>query len=188
MAHDEHTNSTVGPERRVLGVPAAVLVTALKELGIGCLCLAGLLALVREVTWEYAPSIHVQWKVGLPADERAALENRFQLVLDQQTGANDWAYDLLDTSPANIQALIEHPAVADTMDLDRDAYRPRGNAAVGDHTAWLIHRLPVSRYLGLGLYVFHYLLGLEFICLAGVGFLRGRETQTPASPPNSPAH
>jgi hypothetical protein len=68
----------------------------------------------------FAPRIHVRWVDGVHDVDRQNLERRFTLAAGvQREGTTTWAYDLADPSPAIIQALIEHPAVKDTNDIDR---------------------------------------------------------------------
>jgi hypothetical protein len=74
---------------------------------------------------------------------------RLYLLVDKRSQAPDarqsFAYDLLDTRPANIEAIVRDPEVADTNDVDRDQFRIR---AVADHGAgwtWVAYRTPGLR-------------------------------------------
>ena len=83
-------------------------------------------AAVLSFTLSRAPvPMHVRWKGGISASERVALEQRFHLQDPVQTAATTWAYHLADTSTDNIRAIIQHPQVDDTEDLNRIKFRPR---------------------------------------------------------------
>jgi hypothetical protein len=84
--------------------------------------MTALLAQVRIA----GPRIHVRWSAGIGDAARAPLERRFDLrsgrPVDPST--NTWRYDLGDRSAANVRALIEDVAVADTAYIDRRALAP----------------------------------------------------------------
>jgi hypothetical protein len=67
------------------------------------------------------PRINIRWADGLDADERRSLERRFTLEAGEPTEGTTWRYELHDQSRDNIRALIDHPAVVDTHDLDQAA-------------------------------------------------------------------
>jgi hypothetical protein len=71
-----------------------------------------------------AVSINVRWAPGLPDAGREALERRFALASGGLREGTTYQYRLLDPSSANIRALVEHPAVEDTANLNRTAFRP----------------------------------------------------------------
>jgi hypothetical protein len=76
-----------------------------------------------------APRVHIQWQDAVTAEARTALETRHGLrngeLIDPAAGT--WRYDLGDASRANIQSLIENPAVGDTGYIDREAFAPEGH-------------------------------------------------------------
>ena len=55
------------------------------------------------------------------------------------------AYDLLDTSRRNIQALVRDPAAADTNDIDRETYEVPFETPYGERWMWVAHRTPLLR-------------------------------------------
>jgi hypothetical protein len=65
--------------------------------------------------------IHVRWPADMEADERTRLESELHLQPVRSLGDRTWQYDLLDTSPANVAAIVQHPRVEDTAHLDRGA-------------------------------------------------------------------
>ena len=104
--------------------------------GIACAVWFG----VRAATLSIAPSIHVRWISGLPDEERHRLEDRFQLVNPEHRSDDVWAYDLLDSRTEAIRALVQHPAVRDTHELDRERFTVSVAAQPGDASRWLWHR------------------------------------------------
>ena len=68
--------------------------------------------------------MHVRWAPGTTDAERAALEQRFQLLDGQVTEGRTRAYHLADTSTDNIRAIVQHPQVEDTSDINRLRFRP----------------------------------------------------------------
>ena len=50
---------------------------------------------------------------------------------------------LLDTCPDYIEALVRHPDVEDTNDIDRHAYSVPADASYGTRWMWVRDRLPV---------------------------------------------
>ena len=69
-------------------------------------------------------SVNVRWNENLTAVERSALEQRFHLTDGRLVEGGTWQYTLADDSSANIRALVEHPAVADTYRLNRVVFQP----------------------------------------------------------------
>jgi hypothetical protein len=83
-------------------------------------------ALVLSSTLSRAPvPMHIRWKAGTNATDRVDLERRFHLLDGVYTERNTWAYHLADPSTDNIRAIVQHPAVEDTEDLNRIRFRPR---------------------------------------------------------------
>jgi hypothetical protein len=90
--------------------------------------------------------------------DRVMLERQFSLSSAEPNSnysqdVNVWNYELADASPGNIKALVNHPRVVDTNDIDRSNFtvpvRPPQDepAYVGrSHLAWL-------QYPGLSLFV-----------------------------------
>ena len=75
----------------------------------------------RTLAGEPGARIHVRWQPSVDEGTRHALERQFRLdVLDRVDGST-WRYDLTDTSTENIHALVRHPAVDDTHDIERSS-------------------------------------------------------------------
>ena len=65
------------------------------------------------------PRINVRWVDGLDADRRRGLEERFGLDAGNEHEPSTWSYALADKSQANIGALVGHPDVEDTHNINR---------------------------------------------------------------------
>jgi hypothetical protein len=100
------------------------------------------------LTYEPAARIGIRWQEGLAAERQAELERRFRLV--NRTIVDDrLAYDLLDTSPANLRALVEERDIYDTDGISRrDATLPP-DYRYGESWMWVAHRTPVLRVPGV---------------------------------------
>ena len=92
----------------------------------------------------YAPRVHIRWAAGISDVERADQERRFTLVEAQHREDTTWGYEISDPSPPIIQAIIDHPAVADTHYIDRqraaivhDAPRGSTRLAHPGMSAWV---------------------------------------------------
>lgn len=70
---------------------------------------------------ETGPPVNVRWVPQVDDVARRRLEARFRLAYGQFVGERTWRYRLLDTSGANISALVTNAAVEDTAGLDRGA-------------------------------------------------------------------
>ena len=69
--------------------------------------------------------IHVRWKQGTSDAERGELERQFGLTEGEFREGTTYAYRLTNTSTDNIRALVQHPRVDDTAEINRVRYRPR---------------------------------------------------------------
>ena len=117
-------------------------------LWLGTLGMAGLmlLGLAYAFTYEPAPRVRVQWREDVTAQQRSALERKYLLSSERDPIPHgSIAYDLLDTRQSNIRAMVEDPAVADTGDIDRDAYIVPFQAEYGEGWMWIAHRAPGIR-------------------------------------------
>ncbi|MBI2187875.1 MAG: hypothetical protein HYU37_12290 [Acidobacteria bacterium] len=83
----------------------------------------------------YAPRIHVGWENGVSSDERLRLELAFRLARPEHLEGTAWRYDLVDPRPETVAALIAHPAVKDTHEIDRTAGVVQPGAPRG--TTWI---------------------------------------------------
>jgi hypothetical protein len=71
--------------------------------------------------------VNVRWTAGLSDDERGLLERRFSLTDGAQTPdytseVNVWQYTLTDLRLDNVRALVGHPNVVDTQNIDRRSF------------------------------------------------------------------
>ena len=65
------------------------------------------------------PQINVRWVAGQEADRRRGLGERFGLDAGNEGESSTWSYALADASRENITALVRHPDVVDTHNVDR---------------------------------------------------------------------
>lgn len=110
--------------------------------------LGGLAALACAYwfTYEPAPGVRVSWRPGIALEQQEALERKYMLSNRRGFVAGSLAYDLLDTTHANIEALLKDPAVVDTNDIDDEWMRVRLGTDYGDEWMWIAHRTPLLRY------------------------------------------
>jgi hypothetical protein len=100
--------------------------------------------------------VHVRWAATVDAAERERLEQRHSLTRPELREGRTWGYYLADLSSANIQALVTNPAVEDTHNLHRTAFRvwrtaPRAPYP-GTGPAWIASLLELltRAFLALG--------------------------------------
>jgi hypothetical protein len=85
---------------------------------------------------------HVRWADTVDATTRGTLEQKYQLERARAEGGSTWSYVTTDEGHANIRALTDDPAVADTNGIDRGA----GVLAVRElWYEWLQRRVPILR-------------------------------------------
>ena len=87
----------------------------------------GLLAIILPLAARglYGPPgalVNIRWQPSVDAAERQRLETEWQLVDGQEVSPTTWRYDLTSPSEGRLRAIVEHPAVADTHDIDRQRY------------------------------------------------------------------
>jgi hypothetical protein len=114
MAPARQTSTTLS--RRALAAASAVLAAVAAAVGMW-------LATDAPGTPARVP-IKVRWAAG--AADREQMEVRFHLTAADFDEGTTWRYVLTDISTGNIRALVTHPAVEDTANLDRIAYRVAG--------------------------------------------------------------
>src|SRR4051812_29684548 len=103
---------------------------------------------VYALTREHPPTIRVRWRDDVGIQRQEELARRYLLVEKRSQAADarqSFAYDLLDTRPANIEALVTDPEIADTNDVDRDHFRIRAAADQGAGWTWVAYRTPGLR-------------------------------------------
>ena len=88
--------------------------------------------------------------------QRADLERTHSLTRGELREGTTWGYYVTDLSSANLRDLVESPAVEDTHNIHRTAFRiwrtaPRGDY-LGTRPAWIasILELLIPACLGLG--------------------------------------
>ncbi|MGH7554428.1 MAG: hypothetical protein ACREMQ_15595, partial [Longimicrobiales bacterium] len=159
---------------------APVHTTGIRASVATLLAVLGLVLLLpeREVV-QPVGHVSVRWIAGLPETERASLERRFSLTAGEphsnySKDVNVWNYALIDIAQENIRALVSHPRVVDTNDIDRSRFTVsppkyyREYLGV-EHLAWL-------QYPGLPLFLSTtvFLWALGFAIPAVLASARGR--------------
>lgn len=102
-------------------------------------------ALAYWFTYEPAPSVRVSWRPGTTIEQQQALERKYMLANRRAPMSGSLAYDLLDTTHANIDALLKDPAVVDSNDIDDQWARVRLGTAYDDEWMWVADRTPLLR-------------------------------------------
>jgi hypothetical protein len=62
---------------------------------------------------------NVRWPSGIADADRARAESVLRLAPHRDIADRTWEYNLLDRSPANVAAIVDHPLVEDTQGIDR---------------------------------------------------------------------
>jgi hypothetical protein len=63
--------------------------------------------------------INVRWPSGIADADRARAESVLRLAPHRDIADRTWEYNLVDRSPANVAAVVDHPLVEDTQGIDR---------------------------------------------------------------------
>jgi hypothetical protein len=66
--------------------------------------------------------VHVRWQAAVDEAARQRLESQYRLADPERLDEHTWRYDLIDPRPDIIRAIVNDAAVADTHDINRDAY------------------------------------------------------------------
>ncbi len=113
------------------------------------LILAGLGVLLAYPLLNGSPAhhVHVRWKPGLTAYERHGYERALRLRERGGDNQRSFGYDLVDPSAGNIQAILEHPAVEDTHDLDRRTLSVSPSAPITASRTGYLWRWRAERWL-----------------------------------------
>ena len=87
----------------------------------------GLLAIIlplaaRGLYGAPGAAVNIRWQSSVDAVERQRLETEWQLVDGQEVSPSTWRYDLTAPSEGRLRAIVGHPAVADTHDIDRQRF------------------------------------------------------------------
>jgi hypothetical protein len=92
--------------------------------GLACWVLAAAAyGTVRLTFGPRAVNVNVRWAAEVDAAARQQLERRYGLADGEPREGTTWGYALTDLSRANIRALVGDPAVADTHQIHRTAFR-----------------------------------------------------------------
>lgn len=150
--------------------------------GIVLLALAGALYLTLRLTFgERAAYVHVRWKPDVTEAVRAEVERSHGLSPVEFREQRTWGYFLSDQSTENIRAIVRHPAVEDTHNVDRDTFVVLDTAERGDYTsggsAWIARLLEFFSRASL-------LLGAAALIVGAFRTWRdrpGRATSSPAA-------
>jgi hypothetical protein len=134
--------------------------TALRVIGTVAACVLLGLGIAYYFTYEPAPRIAIRWPADLDPERRQELERRFLLV-NPATDRDRVEYDLLDTSPGNVEALVREPDVADTDRVGRERFTLPLDVPYGTSWMWVAHRTPVLRIPGI-------VSALVVLCVAAV--------------------
>lgn len=105
----------------------------------------GTLALLRIATAETAPSIHIRWQPDVSDIARVEFERSLMLADPIPLEGTTFAYALLDTRSDHIRSIVEHPAVDDTHEIDRDTFTLGPDAPDGRVVRWKADELPLLR-------------------------------------------
>jgi len=110
-----------------------------------------------RLTYGQRPAyVHVRWAAGVDDPTREQIERRHGLTRAELREGRTWGYFLTDVSTDNIRSLVGDPAVEDTHNIHRTAFRiwrtaPRA-AYLGGRPAWIasLLELLVRALAGLG--------------------------------------
>ena len=124
----------------------------------GLLLIAAALAFgALRLTYGQRPAyVHIRWAASVDAGRRAEMERTHSLTRGELREGTTWGYYVTDVSSDNLRAIVESPAVEDTHNIHRTAFRiwrtaPRGDY-LGTRPAWIasLLELLVRVCVGLG--------------------------------------
>ena len=130
-----------------------------KLVTLGCVLLlaaAVSYGILRLIYGQRSAYVHVRWAASIDDAGRQTLERTYSLIEAEHREGSTWSYFLTDVSRGNIERLITNPAVEDTHNLHRTAFRPWRTAPRGDYPGsnpgWIAVLLEflVRACLGLG--------------------------------------
>lgn len=75
--------------------------------------------------------VHVRWAADVDAAAREQFERTYSLTRGELREGRTWGYSLTDVSRENIRVLVTNPAVEDTHQIHRTAFRVWRTAARG---------------------------------------------------------
>ena len=150
--------------------------------GILLLALAGVLFAALRIGWgERAAYVNIRWRADATEATRDAVARTLALHEVEYRDNRTWGYFLSDQSTENIRAIVRHPAVEDTHNIDRDTFAVLDTAERGDYTsggpAWIAPLLEFFSRASL-------LLGAAALVVGAFRTWRdrtGRATSSPAA-------
>ena len=99
--------------------------------GLVCWTVAGTAYAILRQTFGARPvSVDVRWDATVDDAARFQLEQRYKLARPEPNGDRTFSYALTDRSRENIRNLVGDPAVEDTHEIDRTAFRVETSARV----------------------------------------------------------
>ena len=111
-------------ERFTSGLTSRLVVT-----GLVCWAVAGTAYAVLRLTYGDRPvEVNVRWAATIDDAARFQLEQRYTLARPDPQGDRTFSYALTDRSLENISNLVRDPAVEDTHQIDRSAFRVESSA------------------------------------------------------------
>ena len=127
--------------------------------------------------------VTVRWRSDLPAERRAAFEQRFSLGQgerkpDETPDVNVWNYRVTDLSVDNMRGIVTHPDVVDTHFIDRSSFRVESQPPPGDRLPLGVRYVSWIQYPGMPLLIATAVLiwVLGFLVPAALASGRGRES------------
>jgi hypothetical protein len=104
---------------KVLRPPVLLVV-----LGAVLCVLATLLYSALRVIYDDRPAyVNVRWGPSVNDEDRQRLEKQYSLTRGEPREGRTWGYYLADLSRANIEQVVRDPAVEDTHQINREAFR-----------------------------------------------------------------
>jgi hypothetical protein len=143
--------------------------------GVLLLIAAALAFGVLRLSYGQRPAyVHVRWAPTVDAARRADVERTLSLTRGALREGTTWGYYVTDVSSANLRAIVENPAVEDTHNIHRTAFRiwrsaPRGDY-LGTRPAWIASLLELVIPVCLG-------LGALLLAVGAYNVWRGRRAQ-----------
>jgi hypothetical protein len=116
--------------------------------GVVLLLAAGAVFGILRLTYGQRPAyVHVRWAPTVDAARREQLERTHSLTRGEPREGMTWGYYITDLSTANLRALVQSPAVEDTHNIHRTAFRIWRTAPRADYVstkpAWLASLLEI---------------------------------------------
>jgi hypothetical protein len=138
-------STSLAASRRSVIRGVALLVAAAAAFGV-----------LRLTYGQRSAYVHVRWSPTVDGAARMEMERTHSLTRGELREGTTWGYYVTDVSTANLRALVESPAVDDTHNIHRTAFRiwrtaPRGDY-LGPRPHWVASTLEllIRGCLGLG--------------------------------------